>query len=161
MQSLQLDKGDAMTTTKPFQLGSVSQGTLRTEDLLLRFTDALWQLSRGMDLASAEKLIEEANDILGSDLNDFKDYAQDLINGIESALQDYCPPFVYFGAHPGDGADFGFWPDMEAIHESIASDGYGGEEPGEYVLDDVIMAVDQLNHVTVLDLDRNVLWSTV
>ena len=72
-----------------------------------------------------------------------------------------CPPFVYFGAHPGDGADFGFWPDMEPLEDEI-------KDSGEYVNDEwllrdagLIVDINDHGNMTVMDMERNVLWSTV
>ena len=126
-----------MTTTKPFALGSVSTGTLRTEDLLPRFVAALEALSWS---AAIER-----------------DGYDDLLQVHIDELNALCPPFVYFGAHPGDGADFGFWPDHDALEEC----NHDGE--GEHIChrNSVIINVDDHGNVTVMDLDRNILWSTV
>lgn len=154
-----------MTNTKQFQLGSISTGTLCTEDLLPAFADTLWRVSRGMDSAGAVKLIEEANDILSSDLTDFDAYGEDIIRGIEAALQEFCPPFVYFGAHPDDGADFGFWADWDTLQPEIDQHKEWGHD--KFWLDEYQCMVEvsypnSLNPpVTVLDANGNVLWSTV
>lgn len=144
-----------MTTTKPFQLGSISTGTLRTKDLLHAFRNALSRVGYNTHL----ELITEACIVIENE-NWEGEQALELVNDrLSAAINELCPPFVYFGAHPDDGADFGFWPDMNAIHESVDSDGYGGEVPGEYVLDNdgVIVQVDELNHITVMDRERQVL----
>ena len=144
-----------MTTTKPFQLGSVSTGTLRTEDLLPALVDALRSL-RGDQYRG---IVARAQLVLGSDLEDWEQYAQESLEDIREALNTLCPPFVYFGAHPSDGADFGFWPDWDALdaceelqygHDIAWTDEYGCMV--ERVGDD---------KVTVMDRDRNILWSTV
>jgi len=43
------------------------------------------------------------------------DDAREVLGDLERALGEKAPPYCYFGAHRGDGADFGYWPDWEAI----------------------------------------------
>jgi len=123
-----------------FQLGSISTGTLRPEDLLPRFMGALEELTG---------TIEERYD---------EDNMDELIDDLNNA----CPPFVYFGTLEGDGADFGFWPDMDSLNEAMQ---YGDVtfHDDERILDehDAIVQVSDHGNVTVMDMERNVLWSVV
>ena len=147
-----------------FEIGSISTGTLNPEDLLPTFAR---ELERH---APDHALVTAANDILDR-LPDEWDGggASELINDIQDALQNYCPPFVTFGSHPGDGADFGYWPDMERIQETLTEATMGhtltlprnGE--WEWTLEDdgVIVNTNDHGNVTVMDLERNVLWAVV
>jgi hypothetical protein len=138
-----------MTTTHtPFTLGSVSTGTLRTQDLLPAFAATLDSLH-----AHAHQFTLEASMVLESNQDG---YPEILLTHLTDALQEACPPFVFFGAHPDDGADFGFWPDWEALEECE----HDGE--GEHICrsNSVIIKVDNRGNVTVMDMDRNVLWTT-
>ena len=120
-----------------FKLGSISTGTLKPEDLAPVFIEELF--SRGVDAGGVPEDMDE----------------------LYKALNYVCPPFVYFGAHPGDGADFGFWPDMEPLEDEI-------KDSGEYVNDEwllrdagLIVNINDHGNMTVMDMERNVLWSTV
>jgi hypothetical protein len=156
-----------MTTTQPFTLGSVSTGTLRAEDLLPAFANALADLEGNRN----RPLIVAAD----GEIDYESERASFLLGDMQDALEVSCPPFVFFGAHPGDGADFGFWPDMEALEEAFDYD-RDGIPRNEVAFDDQQIIVrfrcDCIslteNHVpncgrddvTVMDMDRNVLWTT-
>lgn len=101
--------------------GTVSYGTLRNEDLLSSFSDELEFLvqqnaeewvgkpgRRDMYLA----LVGEAREV-----NPASEEAHYLIDELCDCLNDFAPPGHYFGTHPGDGADFGFWPDVDFEEE--------------------------------------------
>ena len=142
-----------------FQLGSISTGTLRTEDLLEAFASTLQQFNR------THPLLGEYLDIHANDAWD-SDKAADLLNeGFFNALQEICPPFVYFGTLEGDGSDFGFWPDMETLNDALDPTSCLSHQQsnGEYVLQDenVMVQVSDHGNVTVMDLERNVIWSVV
>lgn len=94
--------------------GTVIHGTLRSQDLVPAFAkkyaeldpkaadrfvtehgalrEALYELSNGNELPYWESLdaIEDGNDLA-------------------DILDRYAPEGHYFGSHPGDGSDFGFW----------------------------------------------------
>jgi hypothetical protein len=86
--------------------GSVISATLREQDLIPAFEGVLDIAGVEYDRpASVDKLLlgqplsdEEMGDV-GFYLNET---LFDLLNGI-------APKGTYFGSHPGDGADFGFW----------------------------------------------------
>ena len=91
-----------MRKAKP---GTVSHGTLRTEDLIETFLDFL----EVMEHPKAEELREEYEDILKNEETK-EEYLEYLLNeDIWDAMQALEPDGYYFGAHPGDGADFGYW----------------------------------------------------
>ena len=167
-----------------FRLGSISTDTLRPEDLLTAFADALDSLDckrfyakvgpSSLDLYYPSELVFSAyrcrnyyqEETLGSNPT-IEDDAAYLINEeLPNALEAHCPPFVFFGSLPGDGADFGFWPDLEAIDESCGLKHHRrthNPDTGEIVLEDdsVIVQINDHGNVTVMDMERNVLWSVV
>ena len=115
------------------RIGSISSGTLRTADLLSAYISTLegLTLANGSWLSLPENhqtrdryadLIGEAQDCFaenGEDIDPEKeDAASELVNEVfPEAFGDFCPSYVTFGAHPGDGADFGFWADVYAARE--------------------------------------------
>jgi hypothetical protein len=136
-----------------FEVGSISTGTLNPEDLLPTFARELERHAPDHALVTAAYAIQV-----------YDDGASELINEIQDELQNHCPPFVTFGSHPGDGADFGYWPDMESLDEALTQHDVGNPDGnGDVVLDDdgVIVNVNDHGNVTVMDMDRNVLWAVV
>jgi hypothetical protein len=79
------------------KVGTVSYGTLRPEDLIPVFVNELRRLGHAATHFDAEWLVENPED------------AAWLLADLFDALNDVAPDGTYFGAHEGDGADFGFW----------------------------------------------------
>ena len=148
-------------TIKYAKLGSVSHGTLRPQDLIEAFHDCLedLQLLNGHVLCNVsnplrkqvDEAIGEASDWLSaleaeenaSDEN-LPENADEVIEQLTDALNAFAPAYCYFGAHEGDGADFGFWLDKDALRElpKIPS---GSEPPA----DEDCYAVNDHGNVTV------------
>jgi hypothetical protein len=146
-----------MTTTHtPFTLGSVSTGTLRAEDLLPVFAATLDSLHTHAHQFSLEvAMVLESNQ---------EGYPEILLTHLTDALQEACPPFVFFGALSSSEPDnFGFWPDWDALDQAMFQK-YGEslilDVRGEETLDTTIIQVRDNGNVTVMDMDRNVLWTT-
>jgi len=115
-------------------VGSVSSGTMRPEDLIPSF---IWQLQhqepchreRSKLCTAISKRMDEDNYFASEDA----DYDLD---SLFDALNEYAPAYLYFGAHPGDGSDYGFWlsegfaEDFDGLKVSDTSEvprGYSGE----------------------------------
>ena len=170
-----------------FQLGSISTGTLRQQDLLSAFAQKLSSLEStkfyaevgpdSLELYHGSELVQQAPAMLNALDNTTSlatgavsnPYVAEYLDWLTDALQEYCPPFIYFGTLEGDGADFGFWPDTESLGDALQdtaldwSDNAWDWDLGDYILDDhgVIVQVSDHGNVTVMDLDRNVIWATV
>lgn len=143
-----------MTTTTPFQLGSISHGTLRPEDLLPAFADTLESFNPSDDLVQEARKVWED---LGNDKPDADELASEIINDLIDTIQCFCPPFVYFGAIEGDGSGFGFWPDIDSLEEArryaIMKDADYWTLPDDYEFleeDNVWVHVNDHGNVTVL-----------
>jgi len=158
-------------------IGSISTGTLRTEDLLDAFASELERLDSGH---SALQLISRAKDgvyTVAAGLMEQED-APTVVDELQDALSELAPPHVYFGSlegreapllrlqvvhrqraqHP-DGADFGFWPELDFGFCTLRA----GDSDDERVDDDcgIIIHVNDHGNVAVYDLERNPLWSAV
>jgi hypothetical protein len=88
-------------------MGSVSSATMRPEDLIPSF---LSELKHQKPCRRAHRtLVREiearmdADDYFESEDADFD------LEALFDALNEYAPAYFYFGAHPGDGSDYGYW----------------------------------------------------
>lgn len=116
-------------------LGSISSGTMRPEDLIPCFADELGSLlnkdiqsaiSAGDVRAMSDselkewcKWIARQSSLIGAagSVDPDSDEASEILSELFDALEAFAPPLAYFGSHPGDGADYGFW-----LSESFAED---------------------------------------
>lgn len=164
-----------MTTAalKTASIGSISHGTLRTEDLLSAFLSELeWNIRRNGNFFCLpgnfgerdrlNNLVGEAQDCFAEDGDgidpDKEAEADELVNeALPDALQEFAPPYCDFGSHPGDGSDFGYWPSTEAIDElPTVEDSDAAKELGEDC-----KSVNDHGNVTVYGADGSVLLELV
>lgn len=87
---------------------SVSRGTLRPIDLLKCFITELENIHPNAK-NHYQSLIKEAKLELKLCEKDIQENASELIDDLMDAINQYVPEGYYFGAHPGDGSDFGYW----------------------------------------------------
>ena len=158
-----------------FELGSISTGTLRPQDLLPAFLETLTALGgeipKDLECTShIEYLNWPSLDTTASDDDDKfwgSEEAMWDMEALTDALQALCPTFVYFGTLEGDGADFGYWPDRERLQETLTAATVGhtltlprnGEWEWQLEDEDVIVNTNDHGSVTVMDLERHVIWS--
>lgn len=97
---------------KEYPIGSVSSATMREEDLIPSF---LWELKNlakrnrnGGDLKLVKVIQKRIDDHDRAEFWGTEGATWDL-EALFDALDEYAGPYFYFGAHPGDGADYGFW----------------------------------------------------
>ena len=130
-----------METTKPFQLGSISTGCTLPKDLILKFQATFEAITGNASIPIPEEMMRE----------DGRYTDGNVLAMLVANLEALCPPFVTFGAHPGDEADFGFWPDWDALNEHCSKtiDGVGSEHIVKF----------RNGNFTIMDLDHNILWS--
>ena len=95
------------------ELGSVISGTMRDEDLIPAFVDVILDIDPNNELALE---VQERFDNVDADDADAPSFvyfgieSQQDVEWLFDELNELCDiPYAYFGAHPGDGADYGFW----------------------------------------------------
>ena len=113
--------------------GTIIHGTLRSQDLVPALLDALSQINResyDRIIASIDHAGQWTPSIIGAACNaggympgldlcddhpwwESEECAYILNEDLFNALNECAPYGHYFGAHPGDGSDFGFWPDQD------------------------------------------------
>lgn len=114
----QLDAAN-MADPKPWPfLGSCTSGSLRTGDLIASFRTLLRDVLRdvlkeddtdGGIIAKADAWLDAADDDGNAPTAVAEDEGDEIVQELIDALNDEAPFGLYFGAHPDDGADFGYW----------------------------------------------------
>lgn len=98
---------------KPASFGSISSGTMRTEDLVSAYASELeYQMDRQVarfPRRDMRKTINDAGRITDYDSEEAGYCLDDLIGHLET----FAPPYAYFGGHEGDGADYGYWLSLD------------------------------------------------
>lgn len=85
------------------KIGTIIHGTMRTEDLILAFTEVLKRLDTEKKYV---KLIEDCENF-----RDLEPEEQDelLHERLWNAMDSFSPEGCYFGCTEGDGSDYGYW----------------------------------------------------
>ena len=107
------------TTADP---GTVSHGTMRLEDLIPCFLACLDSLREECSLSDdrdADKHGKEdawlgrLEDRMAAPGYFEREESSWDLDELFDRLDEYSPKDHYFGAHEGDGSDYGFWPSEE------------------------------------------------
>ena len=126
-------------------IGTIIHATHRPEDLIPAFIDALSECVEEFSLSTPNGEELRRSEIVGkieSELGAIErrttesgyfdsDEAQYDLEWLFEELAGFAPAYCYFGAHEGDGSDFGFWISHEEIEDSVR-DGFlarSSEEP--------------------------------
>lgn len=90
---------------------SVSHGTMREEDLIPAFEAFLE--AQGIDLSTLDRPTEAIERLFDGEMTDadWESVSWYLNEELFEAMNDIAPDGCYFGSHPGDGCDYGFWQD--------------------------------------------------
>lgn len=92
---------------KQIPLGTISHGTMRTDDLIEAFEDFL-------EVYAPEKLKELHCDWWETERTQtFKN--EYLLEGLWPVMKEIAPDGCYFGATEGDGSDYGYWLEPDEI----------------------------------------------
>jgi predicted Rdx family selenoprotein len=159
------------TQVRPLQTGSVSHGTHRPEDLIPAFSDELATQQARTQTDQYDDLIAEANAVtdflesletvgVSAETWIAQEALSTLVETLQDALSGFSEDYIYFGTHPGDGSDFGFWVDSEAVER----DREDGELPAGDELPEgnsgLFLVVSDHGNMTLYDGAREV-WGVV
>lgn len=108
---------------------SISHGTMRSEHLIPEFLGVLKIYAPD----KYDAYVKENPEVL--DLNGLDDETMGyIVEELFDALNDIAPEGTYFGAHPGDGSDYGFWevePDESKNKKPESKCGDGKDDKGK------------------------------
>lgn len=131
--------------------GTISHGTLRNVDLIEALSAELIDLVTAESTGAHADLIAACNtwldreEELGDDLDPvLEEDGSDLVSELIDALNEHAPLYGYFGAHEGDGSDFGFWL-FDDVARMVKDDGGLVVEDTADVPDDYMGEVLHIN----------------
>jgi hypothetical protein len=164
-------------------IGSISSGTHRLEDLIPAYVSALDDIAD--DLATSgeadnarmsgkihDTCAEIEDRMYDDDSNVREEYFESEeatydLETLTDLLGEFAPPFCYFGAHEGDGADFGFWLSRDALDEAehdgeVVKVAAGDEWPQTAADAEYVLEVTDHGNITLFSaLTKKELWSLV
>ena len=159
------------TTMQTVQLGSISTGTLRTEDLMDAVIGEVEYLfgprlinpptqpvkNWGEMSAALRKAYTDARTVTDYDSDDAGYILDELID----ALNEYAPAHVSLGMHPGDGADLGWWPTDFDGCDTVTIYPFRGERTFVDTECKLFVEINDHGNTTVKQLGGDVIWATV
>jgi hypothetical protein len=80
---------------------------MRTQDLLRAFAAELDRITD--DYPNTVEDAYTHADAIDEEEESAEDDAAETLVAMFDALESFAPDGCYFGAHPGDGADYGYW----------------------------------------------------
>jgi hypothetical protein len=108
---------------------SISHGTMRPQDVLPALLDTLAEHDKDAYTQYLHIIPAHASEDDGAAW--WIEEAPDHVEALFDALNDCAPEGLYFGAHPGDGSDYGFWLSEEDMVELTELEGAAGENTSE------------------------------
>jgi len=90
---------------------SVSHGTMRAQDLIPTFLEVIKDTAEYAQLSTLAFTFPP-NYALENETSDWwntEDCSWFLNEQLFDILNNYAPDGYYFGSHPGDGSDYGYW----------------------------------------------------
>ena len=141
-------------------MGSVSCATMRPEDLIPTFAYELRNMPARREHRKELTAIEKRMDKDG--YYESEDSTYDL-EWLFNTLEEYAMPYFYFGSHPGNGADYGFWLTEDINH---CFDGLKVNDLAEIPKDyrgEVLLVNDHFNMTLYVKTARKLteIWSVV
>jgi hypothetical protein len=140
------------------ELGSISSGTMRKDDLIPTFVYEILRID------PENRVALEIQEKMNNDENYYKseDSDYDLNESLFDELNELCDiPYSYFGAHPGDGSDYGFWIDTERVDSDLRY----GELKNVDDVEESFLAVEVNDHGNMTlyryHLEREEVWGVV
>jgi hypothetical protein len=120
-------------------IGSVHSASHREEDLIpafiselddrkeaLSLDDSIPEMDRVKEVSRLDAVIADIEGRMYDEQGEYReDYwtseeaSYDLNETLFQELGQFAPPFCSFGAHEGDGADFGYWWSSEAFDDAV------------------------------------------
>lgn len=149
--------------------GTVSHGTLQTGDLLDSFASELeYHVQRNAEEWCSDAGRKERDRFMAlignaRETDPEDEFASEIVDELFDALQQFAPPYAYFGAHEGDGSDFGFWlmSDITDCFDGLKVDDTS-EVPDDYSGE--VLHVSDHGNLTLYSADKGALtevWAVV
>jgi hypothetical protein len=148
-------------------IGTVSHATLRPDHLAVAFLEELEELDPDRltryfaeceDGGELEEWWEKYSTPLVMDRDKLPEFIDEIVSELCDILNDYAPDFCYFGAHEGDGSDFGFWPDFDRMTDAVLE---GEMLRAEGSLPEFAQIVSDHGNVALYRVKLEEVWSCV
>ncbi len=115
------------------ELGSISTGTLRDEDVIPALLDACDTVRMSQDDREQARDLRKEWKAFEADEDNRPEWghesASEIWEELIDLLNNYSPPYCYVGAHEGDGADIGVWISNDAMENDDGVDLWKDSDP--------------------------------